>query len=153
MHVSAHSLLTKTPEAEPRRLVQHPPLQAAASTASDHSGNSVKFDNVKVYANLDRSNLITKYDLETKDLIPLKSGNSKASNLRRHTHYYCYIPTSVSQTANKTSGTRSTENLADGRRGSGSHTIRRFMAKKVTDTWHSAVRAKRNLLDSFSYFK
>src|SRR5699024_12380224 len=102
--------------------------------------------------NLDRSSLIESIDLETKDLKNAKSGKSKVSNLRRHTHYYCYIPSSVSQAATS-SGAISHEDLAGGRRGSGPNSLKRIMAKKVSDTWHSAVRVKKNLLDSFSMFK
>lgn len=176
MHVSAHSLLSKTQcnsvesadfavlpgsnkstRSNPVSSV-HPPLQAAASSASDHSGSSVKFENVKVYANLDR---IESYDLETKDIARAGSGKksgckSKIASMRRHTHYQCYIPSSVSQAATyshssaHSSNRASTEDLDSvGRRG----TIRRFVAKKVSDTWHSAVKAKRNIFDSISLFK
>lgn len=119
---------------------------------------SVKFNNVKVYANLNRS-LIESINLETKQLPNERSNKQKATSQRRHTHYYCYIPKNVTN-ANIANRPTSTEELTDehnetqtSNRRSSAHSLRRFMAKKVSDTYHSASRVKKFFSESFSMFK
>lgn len=157
LHVSAHSL-TKSSENENYKQKQPSAPSPASSVAS--VSNSVKFDNMKVYANIGRNSMIESIDLESKDLKAAKSSKSR-SNMRRHTHYYCYIPSSVAQAA-QNAGALSHEDLSreysgpstsSGGRRMSAHTLRRFMAKKMSDTWHSAVRVKKILSDSLTIFK
>lgn len=139
------------------------PVTSSPITSVDES-TSVKFDNVKVYANIDRTSLIESIDLETKQNIKgNKGGKSKIGSLRRHTHYYCYIPSTLSQSTSSAANDRPishedlTRDYSDSSNGStrrmSAHTLRRFMAKKVNDTIHSAARVKKIFSDSFTMFK
>ena len=164
LHVSAHSL-NKTPEWELDEKVRIYPSTSAASSIENNNSNNYsnnKFDSMKVYTNLERTSLIESIDLETKSLKAANSG--KRLNVRRHTHYYCYIPSTVAQaTSSNNNSTISHEDLSrheqhsspsgGGNRRLSSHALRRFMAKKVSDTWHSAVRVKKILSDSLPIFK
>lgn len=138
-----------------------PEKRRQPSTASIDKSENVKFSNAKVYANLNRSSLIESINLETSKQLPNNNNNnnnsrkfskSKTATQRRHTHYYCYIPSSVTAAAAAAEAAESSSDEQNSRRGS-SHSIRRYMAKKVSDTYHSAARMKKFFSDSISIFK
>lgn len=144
------------------------PLAAQVSQLSFESDN-VDFSNVKVYTNLERdgtdggtkgndNNILEAIDLETKRDLKKKLSQGeqhspvggKRSSMRRHTHFYCYIPSNVSGQGTSQTGSRLNSGDKDSANGNpgGGRAIKRYIGKKMTDTIHSASRFKKYLSDS-----
>lgn len=146
------------------------------SSQLSFESDNVDFSNVKVYANLERggsasagstagngnNNILEAIDLETKRDLKKKTsrgenpstmgGGGKRSSMRRHTHYYCYIPSNIGGQSSGAAATGSRLNSGDkdspNSNGGSGRLLKRYLGKKMTDTMHSASRFKKYLSDS-----
>ena len=121
-----------------------------------------RFESIRLYANLDSNSMFEPINLETgvekfnQNVKKIKKNKKcRALNVRRHTHYYYSTLTDNSLSIGSSgdgNGSGRHDSSYTGNEDDEKHSgnLKRFMAKKVSDTWHSAVRVKRNFLDSLS---